>query len=465
MLGSLYGDLPPESTSSTEGAPNTTAQSQNEHSETDTQGNVGVGKSQNERNQNKKVTRAIGGNTSSGVSATSWTARPSLLVPSTIRAKREVEAALADISTHVTADAGTPKSPTTSTATATAQPHSILPPPPFALGGAQSSKSFLPVSVLRESGTLPKESSALAPTAVIHEYDPSNPNSYDQVLQQRKKQKHIEMQNQLERQKREEADRLMREQMETIAPLNRTPTPGSNIGPAAKVPLNISGDEAWRRRGELASSSSSMQPPAAASIDVEPSTGAGSEMGGEPTGVPGGKPKKNVAEAMMQRMGWKLGEGLGRDKQGIVAPLIAKKTDRRSGVIVEGKRQPVPKAASAVDTPTAPAVVGTTFNTNPTRVILLKNLVGPGEVDDDLKAETQEEASRFGNLLSVEIYEAKGKKDDESVRIFCEYESKEHATKALVALNGRYFGWRVVNATFFDPDRYKAKELAPRAGE
>eukprot|EP01068_Selenidium_serpulae_P003653 Selendium_serpulae@DN3219_c0_g1_i1.p1 len=138
--------------------------------------------------------------------------------------------------------------------------------------------------------------------------------------------------------------------------------------------------------------------------------------------------------------------------------LDCKKVDRRSGVIVEGQKQPPPKTQEAS---TNPQIIGTTFNIPPTRVILLRNLVGKGEVDEDLKAETQEEASKYGNLLSVEILEAADKNDDEAVRIFCEYESKEHATKALIALNGRYFGMRVVKATFFDTECYSKKKLGP----
>ena len=36
----------------------------------------------------------------------------------------------------------------------------------------------------------------------------------------------------------------------------------------------------------------------------------------------------------------------------------------------------------------------------PTKVVLLRNMVGPGEVDDDLEPETKEECGRYGEVVS-----------------------------------------------------------------
>ena len=42
----------------------------------------------------------------------------------------------------------------------------------------------------------------------------------------------------------------------------------------------------------------------------------------------------NKIKKMMEAMGWK-GKGLGKQEQGIINPLIAKKTDATTGFIVE----------------------------------------------------------------------------------------------------------------------------------
>lgn len=49
---------------------------------------------------------------------------------------------------------------------------------------------------------------------------------------------------------------------------------------------------------------------------------------------------------------------------------------------------------------------------------------------------------------------------DEAVRIFLEFKTLPSAIKALTDLNGRFFGGRVVKATFYNLDKFKRLELA-----
>jgi hypothetical protein len=48
------------------------------------------------------------------------------------------------------------------------------------------------------------------------------------------------------------------------------------------------------------------------------------------------------------------------------------------------------------------------FVGNPTKIVLLKNMVGPGEVDDGLEDEVAEEVSKFGEVFRVLIFEVSG---------------------------------------------------------
>ncbi|KAK8926624.1 hypothetical protein KSP39_PZI018668 [Platanthera zijinensis] len=54
---------------------------------------------------------------------------------------------------------------------------------------------------------------------------------------------------------------------------------------------------------------------------------------------------------------------------------------------------------------------------------------------------------------------------DEAVRNFGQFERSEETTKALIDLDGWYFGRRTVRARFYDDDRFGRNALAPFPGE
>ncbi|KAG0089443.1 hypothetical protein BGZ92_004774 [Podila epicladia] len=100
---------------------------------------------------------------------------------------------------------------------------------------------------------------------------------------------------------------------------------------------------------------------------------------------------------------------------------------------------------------------------SPTSVILLTNMVGPGEVDDSLQEETAAECEKFGPVVRCLIFEIQNGKvpQEEAVRIFVKFGTAVAAEKALRDLDGRFFGGRQVRGQFFDEKRFDALQLAP----
>ncbi|KAB2601537.1 DNA-damage-repair/toleration protein DRT111 [Pyrus ussuriensis x Pyrus communis] len=282
-------------------------------------------------------------------------------------------------------------------------------------------------------------------STVLEEYDPARPNDYEEYRRERKKKAmEAEMRRELDRRRQEEEEKERKEREERERERER------DLGESR----NISGEEAWRRRAAMSGAATpvvprSPSPPGNADgfiIGKSDSGGLGLGAGGQMT----------AAQRMMAKMGWKQGQGLGKQEQGITTPLMAKKTDRRAGVIVNASETKPEKKAKSVS-----------LNGPPTRVLLLRNMVGPGEVDDELEDEVASECAKYGTVTRVLIFEITEPNFpvDEAVRIFIQFERSEETTKALVDLDGRYFGGRVVRASFYDEERFGNNELAPMPGE
>eukprot|EP01112_Ceratiomyxa_fruticulosa_P009943 TRINITY_DN2610_c0_g1_i2.p1 TRINITY_DN2610_c0_g1~~TRINITY_DN2610_c0_g1_i2.p1 ORF type:complete len:464 (-),score=128.56 TRINITY_DN2610_c0_g1_i2:1125-2516(-) len=277
----------------------------------------------------------------------------------------------------------------------------------------------------------------------------------------------------------------------------------------AKVDLHISGEEAYLRRARLSNAVPPPQSVFSNNIDGEELDGQPMEdnIDGEdltefdddskqvwtapqnsnaPPASKKGKPSTDgtpvaggFAARMMAKMGWK-GQGLGKDEQGIKAPLQHKKTNYNSGVIVESAPAPSIAAAAskqqqqhqqalkrAENSLAQDKKPGMAIPKSTSKVLLLKNMVGPGEVDPDLESEVASECSKYGQVSKCLIFEClKGSlPDEQAVRIFVQFGREESAVKAYVALNHRFFGGRIVSASFFDEDRFLSHDLAPKPGE
>lgn len=183
-----------------------------------------------------------------------------------------------------------------------------------------------------------------------------------------------------------------------------------------------------------------------------PNPGMGQAGTGPGVGQAGAAPKgMGLAQKLLEKMGWREGQGLGRNRQGMATPLVAQKTAAHAGMgsrrwqvgscssrgsdVMDAwlchhgevpDRQRTSQDASGLyavilaswclstledgaftvlcvplclcsgvivnaDLPAdkRPRLQGAAFNGPPTRVLVLRNMVGPGEVDEDLEEEVR----------------------------------------------------------------------------
>ncbi|XP_073694500.1 splicing factor 45 isoform X2 [Garra rufa] len=298
------------------------------------------------------------------------------------------------------------------------------------------------------------------------EYDPMFPNDYEKVVKRHREER--QRQREQERQKEiEEREKKRKERHEgggAPSGFSRFPTEGESdeeedyerekrkrsMGGAAIAPptslverdTSFSYDEDGRQRSKAA-----IPPPIFDDSDRPrsppgPTNSFLANMGG------------TVAHKIMQKYGFRDGQGLGKHEQGLSTALSVEKTSKRGGKIIIGDSTEKTDASKKNETNPLTEILKC-----PTKVVLLRNMVGRGEVDEDLEAETKEECEKYGKVVKCVIFEISGVTDDEAVRIFLEFERVESAIKAVVDLNGRYFGGRVVKACFYNLDRFRVLDL------
>lgn len=97
------------------------------------------------------------------------------------------------------------------------------------------------------------------------------------------------------------------------------------------------------------------------------------------------------------------------------------------------------------------------------RVVVLRNMVGPEEIDEDLEDEVTSECESFGSVERVVIYqERQGEEEDAEIliKIFVEFGSSAAGEKAINSLNGRFFGGRIVKAELYDQGSFDVNDLS-----
>ncbi|EDX00757.2 splicing factor 45 isoform X1 [Drosophila yakuba] len=193
----------------------------------------------------------------------------------------------------------------------------------------------------------------------------------------------------------------------------------------------------------------------------------------------------SVAAKIMAKYGFKDGQGLGKSEQGMAIALQVEKTSKRGGRIIHEKDVFLPPLAlsppadgsqvgpspghkampppQVAGTATESGETGSTITEimkSPSKVVLLRNMVGPGDVDEELEPEVKDECNtKYGEVNSVIIHESFGTVPEDAVKIFVEFRRIESAIKAVVDLNGRFFGGRQVRAGFYNYDKFKRFQL------
>ncbi|XP_046819651.1 splicing factor 45 [Vespa crabro] len=287
---------------------------------------------------------------------------------------------------------------------------------------------------------------------VINEYDPMWPNEYEKVVKELRDIRDREHDQETEMRKRRRDNTRFEDTQatgnNTLVPPERdeerTPTSRGIAGGAAIAP-----PPSLQECSELSASSPSPRQP--------------SNLG---------YATSSVAAKIMAKYGFKEGQGLGKKEQGMSVALQVEKTSKRGGRIVGEREQlmPPPPPVSMSPPPLQQQISQpqpsqeepsiTEIMKSPSKVVLLRNMVGPGEVDDDLEPEVKDECNtKYGDVARVIIHEVIEATPEDAVRIFVEFKRIESAIKAVVDLNGRFFGGRQVKAGFYSSEKLDSLQL------
>lgn len=289
---------------------------------------------------------------------------------------------------------------------------------------------------------------------VVNEYDPMWPNEYEKVVKELRDLRDREYDQENEQRKRRRDLLLKNDDNQMMSNTNTMIAPDRDED---RLPpsRNMSGGAAIAPPPSLVDTS-----------DLSQVTIPSSSV--TPTRTPGmGYATSSVAAKIMAKYGFKEGQGLGKKEQGMSVALQVEKTSKRGGRIVGEREQLMPPPPPFVPSPASssqsaqseePSI--TEIMKSPSKVVLLRNMVGPGEVDEDLEPEVKDECNtKYGDVIRVLIHEVMDVVPEEAVRIFVEFKRIESAIKAVVDLNGRFFGGRQVRAGFYSCEKLDNLQL------
>ena len=94
------------------------------------------------------------------------------------------------------------------------------------------------------------------------------------------------------------------------------------------------------------------------------------------------------------------------------------------------------------------------------RVTVLRNMVGPEDIDEELEGEVNEECSKYGKVQRVVVYQETQEDYSVIVKIFVLFSGPDESQRAADSLDGRYFSGRVVKAELYDEYKFSNNDLS-----
>lgn len=293
----------------------------------------------------------------------------------------------------------------------------------------------------------------------VHDpYDPAKPNDYIALCQERldaKKRAQLDEDNAREMEaRRREQQCVERERAEALA-----------VGDMSRVQASMG---RGRGRGNLSN--------LPAWMTGESKLGSPDESAADNQAPDG----REMAKKNMTKMDFEDSGGLERSGQGISEPITASSGSAEHAVVPMSSINSTRMAETRAPDHNEKNITGVKRKSgfmNPSCVVLLKNMMAPGEAStaaarESLEMEIRDEcSSKYGAVRSCLVkdisqsHQNLDPPEKECVRCFVCFEQQESAVKAFRDLNNRFFGGRQISASFFSEDRFRSADVAPSRGE